>query len=429
MKSQIHMNALNKKRVAYLIASVLIVLYMVLTSAVANAQDQGYIYGKVHTIDGKTYEGHLRWGKEETFWDDIFNSSKEDNDWLRYLDRGDFKYVRNNRYSDDDDSGLFGNWGSIWRDDYSSYTHQFAIRFGDIDKIEITGRDDVDVTFKDGKTWELEGGSNDVGATISVFDPEIGKIKLNWSRIDEIEFMSTPKKIKGKAGEPLTGTVETRKGSFTGLIQWDHEECLSIDKLDGDTNDGDVSIEMGNIRSIERDGRGSTVILKSGRELYLWGSNDVNDENRGVIVKVPELGKLKIDWDEFISVTFDDEPKGSGASYDSYGTPKELSGTVLTRDGESFSGRIVYDLDEAYDFEMLDGNDDDIEFIIPFRNVKNIKIKNFDFSEVTFRNGRSMLLGDSQDVSDKNDGMLVFTDGDKDPLYIPWDDIDEISFD
>ena len=47
---------------------------------------------------------------------------------------------------------------------------------------------------------------------------------------------------------------------------------------------------------------------------------------------------------------------------------------------------------------------------------------------VTFRNGRSMLLGDSQDVSDKNDGLLVFTDN-GDPSYIPWDDIDEISFD
>ena len=136
MKSQIYMNTVNKKRFSYLIASALIVLYMLLASFSLQAQDQGYIYGKVHTIDGKTYEGQLRWGKEETFWDDIFNSSKEDNDWLRYLDRSDYKYIRNNRSSDDDD-GFFGNWGNIWRDDYSSYTHQFAIRFGDMSKIEI----------------------------------------------------------------------------------------------------------------------------------------------------------------------------------------------------------------------------------------------------------------------------------------------------
>ena len=420
---------INGQRMRYLIAGAIVAVYVFLTSFGLQAQDQGFIYGTVSTIDGKEYKGQLRWGKEETFWDDIFNSSKEENDWLRYLDRGDYKYVRNNRNNDDDDGGNWiGSWTNIWSDDYSNHTHQFAIRFGDIDKIQITGRDDVEVTFKDGKEWDLEGGSNDVGATISVFDPEIGQIKLDWGRIDEIKFMDAPNTIKGKAGEPLTGTVETRKGTFTGLIQWDHEECLSIDKLDGDTEDGDVSIEMGNIASIEKDGRGSTVTLKSGRKLYLWGSNDVNDENRGVIVKDPAIGKVKIGWDDFEMVTFDDKPKGSGPAYKDYGKPAALNGTVVTENGEKLSGRIVYDLDEEYDFELLDGQDDDIEYAIPFRNVKSVKIKNFNYSSVTLRSGKILLLGDGQDVSDKNDGMLVFT-SEGDPTYVPWDDIEEIIFD
>lgn len=419
---------INGQRVRYLIAGAIVAVYVLLTSFSLQAQDQGFIYGKVSTIDGKEYKGQLRWGKEETFWDDIFNSSKEENDWLRYLDRGDYKYVRNNRSDDDDDGNWIGSWTNIWSDDYSSHTHQFAIRYGDIQKIEITGRNDVEVTFKDGKSWDLEGGSNDIGATILVFDPEIGQIKVDWGRIDEIEFMEAPATIKGKAGEPLTGTVETRKGNFTGLLQWDHEECLSTDKLDGDTEDGDVSIEMGNIESIEKDGRGSTVVLKSGRKLFLWGSNDVNDENRGVIVKDPAIGKVKIGWDDFEKITFDAKPKGSGAAYKDYGKPAELKGTVITENGEKYSGRIVYDLDEEYDFEILHGNDDDIEYIIPFRNVKSVKIKNFNYSSVTLRSGKILLLGDAQDVSDKNDGMLVFP-AEGDPKYLPWDDIDEIIFD
>lgn len=419
---------LKRKRISYLIASALIAAYVLLVSFSAQAQDQGYIYGEVETIEGKVYEGELRWGKEETFWDDIFNSSKEENDWLKYLNREDYKELRSGGGGDDDD-GFWGNWGRIWSDEYSSYTHQFAIRYGDMEKIELTGRDDIEVTFKDGKSWELEGGSNDIGATISVYDPELGRIKVSWNRIEEIRFKNAPANISGKAGEALTGTVETEKGTFTGLVQWDHEECLSIDKLDGDTDDGDVSIEMGNIKSIEKSRRGSLVTLKSGREIYLWGSNDVNEENRGVIVKDPAIGKVKIGWDEFISVTFDDKPKTSGPAYSDYKTPKALQGTVKTEDGDKYSGRIVYDLDEEYDFEMLHGNDDDIEYIIPFRNVKSVAIKNFSYSNVTLRNGNSILLGESQDVSDRNDGMLVFTSGDEDPVYIPWSDIDEITFD
>jgi hypothetical protein len=222
--------------------------------------------------------------------------------------------------------------------------------------------------------------------------------------------------------------VTTTIGDFSGLIQWDHEECLTNDVLDGDSEDGDVSIPMGNIRSIERDGRGSLVTLKSGREMYLRGSNDVNSENRGVIVKSPDLGKVKIEWREFIRVDFDEKAKTSGPAYADYGKPKQLNGIVKTINGERYKGLIVYDLDEAWDYELLNGYDEEVEFIIPFRNIKSVSPKNYNYSTVELRNGDKILLGDGQDVADKNDGILIFT-ADDDPVYVPWSDLETVVFD
>ena len=59
--------------------------------------DAGFIYGKVTTIDDNTYTGNIRWGKEEVFWFDMFNSSKPGNENLRYLSAEDRDYPNRNR--------------------------------------------------------------------------------------------------------------------------------------------------------------------------------------------------------------------------------------------------------------------------------------------------------------------------------------------
>ena len=89
---------------------------------------------------------------------------------------------------------------------------------------------------------------------------------------------------------------------------------------------------------------------------------------------------------------------------------QRLTGTVVTVDGEEYEGLLAYDLDEAWEFEILDTNDDDVEFQIPFRNIKSIVPKNYNYSMVFLKNGESLLLGGKRDVSDDNDGILVFTE-------------------
>src|SRR5262245_22705067 len=49
------------------------------------ASDVGYLYGRVETVDGGVYEGQLRWGTEESFWDDLFNANKFENENIAYV--------------------------------------------------------------------------------------------------------------------------------------------------------------------------------------------------------------------------------------------------------------------------------------------------------------------------------------------------------
>lgn len=408
-----------------------LILAFCIIPALLTAQDSGFIYGKVTTIDDKEYKGAIRWGKEEVFWTDMFNASKEENENLRHLSRSEREELDERKYNEHNGGYIergISRWvNNNWSRDRYEHTHEFSVQFGEIKKIEITGRSRVYLTLQNGERMEVRGeGYNDIGTDIKVLDSEIGEIKLNWSKIDEIEFENTPANLGEKFGEPLYGSVRTYNGTFEGYIQWDHDERVSNDKLDGDTSDGDVSIKFGKIKSIENDGNRSTIVLNSGREMSLRGSNDVNSENRGIIVNSKKYGRVDIPWKEFRSLTFS-SAKEKLSTFNEFSSTDKIRGSVKTVDGKTYSGNIIYDLDEAYQMEVLQGEDDDIEYIIPFAKIKSIAPKNYDYSTVNLTDGTSLTLGESQDVSDKNSGVLVF-EGSGDPLYIPWEKIDVINF-
>ena len=390
-------------------------------SFAVNAQDEALIYGKLTTIDGDSYTGQIRWGKEEAIWTDIFNGTKEENENYRYLSRDQ----RNDMKEDRRRGNRWNGWNISWGNNDYETTHEFQARFGDIAKLEIERRSEVKLTLRNGESMFIENGSNDFDTEIHIMDTELGKTSFRWSRIESVEFMETPKNLREKMGDALYGAVAFYGGEYNGFIQWDHDERLSEDILDGDTRDGDVKIEFGNLASIERGRGGSNIVTKSGREMYLRGSNDVNSGNRGIIVTT-DFGRVDIPWNEFKKVTFSDAPSGAIA-YSTFSDMKKLSGTVTTTDGKTLSGNIIYDLDETYTFEMLQGKDDDVEYIISMGNIKSISPKNYDYSTVVLKNGTELLLGDARDVNEDNDGVLVFT-GSGDPEYIRWEDIKNITF-
>ena len=48
--------------------------------ATANEAQPGFLYGRIATVGGPTYEGRLRWGgTQEAFWGDFFNGRKDAN--------------------------------------------------------------------------------------------------------------------------------------------------------------------------------------------------------------------------------------------------------------------------------------------------------------------------------------------------------------
>jgi len=404
---------------------------LIILSNSANAQQKNvFLYGEVETIDGDTYEGYLRWGTDEVYWVELLNAKKTSNDFLKFLSSTEVEELAE---QSGENSWLGIDLGvlSIWEDKLSRTNHQFDTRFGDIKSIEPTGRSKAKITIKNGVILEVSGeGYSDIGGAVVVMDNELGEVSLKWSRIEKVNFMPARKNELTKPfGRPIYGKVHAgRKGTYTGLIQWDEDERFQKEILDGKDRGDDREIPFRSIRKIEKERNGARVTLKSGRELLLTNSNDVNNENRGVIVFDPEIGRIDIPWRDFVDLEIIDEDS-RGMSYNDFPVSEGISGTVVTIEGDEYKGLLVYDLDESWEFEILDGRDDRVEFDIPFRNVRSIIPKNYNYSLVKLKNGTSLLIGDERDVTDANDGLLVFTSSKDEPIYIKWSKIDEIIFD
>ncbi len=407
-------------------------LALVITSLIAEppaGQDDVFMYGKIVTVDEKSYEGPIRWGREEVYWVDLFNAAKQENENLRYLserDRERLDAQQNDSWismSDNVARWVSGRFSNHRRD----YTHQFTCQFGDIKSIRPTGSQRAEIELRNGTRVEVDGeGYNDVGNDIVILDKELGEVTLRWNRIEKVEFMKTPSALPGKFGEPLYGTVEAFGKKVSGYIQWDHDERLSTDKLDGESEDGKLSIEFGKIRSIEKKGGRSIVELKSGRRFEMSGSNDVAKGHRGVIVMNRDFPAFDIPWSEFDKVTFSDNADGDLLTFSDYKNPKELNARVKTRDGSTLSGRLIFDLDEAYDFELLQGKEGEFEYTIPFRSIKKITAKGSRRSVVELVGGKTVTLDDAQDVGDRNQGLLIFPGKERSSTYIPWAEVESI---
>jgi len=383
----------------------------------ASAGAEGFLYGTILTEGGRQYTGILRWGDEEAFWDDLFNGDKSK---LPYMDR--LPEDRRKRR----EIKVFGLRISYdWDED--AMGRQFVTRFGEIQEIRPLSGDKVDVKMKGGSTYRLDGGSNDIGATISVQDPEAGTVEIEWKKMERIEFASAPASLRPEV-QRLYGEVTTENGMFRGFIQWDSQECLSTDKLDGDSEDGRLSLEMGRIRAIEKKSRSSsTVEMKDGRKWDLRGTNDVDSSIRGISVEDERFGRIKISWDSFRRVEFRPAP-GSGRAYAEYKPGAPLRGSVTDHDGKTWKGRLIFDLDESESWEMLNGERQGVEYDTPMEMVRSIEPRDKDSCTIALREGRELRLEDGQDVSEANAGILVIPDGTGSEQYVPWDQVRRIDF-
>ena len=386
-----------------------------------SADNSGRIYGKILTVDGDTFEGLIRWDKNEGSWVDVLDGTKE-------RPRSKSKSSRRKKYRDKDRSiEIFGI--SLSRTTVSwDLNSQSGIRFGHIKSMEVIGDDEVLLTLKSGEEVELSGGSTDIGdgiREIVIEDIDEGEIELVWDDIETIEFMQGSSNLESNFGDRIYGTLTTRRGEeFTGHICWDIDEIMSIDILDGDYKGRRRKIKFKKIASIERySSSGAKVVLKNGDEMILRGTNDVDDSNSGIIVSDVAFGQIRVDWDEFDNVVFSEPARQE--QYKKFDGGKPIYGTVYTEDGEEYTGQIRWDDDEEFTWELLNGNNHDVEFNIEFGKIKEIEKKSYRSSIVTVSDGRTFRLRGSNDVDEDNKGIFIIDDN-GDEEEVEWEDFSKL---
>ncbi len=409
-------------------------LFAFAASPAAAGDAQGLLYGRVTSRAGTVYEGRLRWGSEEASWVDLFNSAKAENPWREAA--GHDRTPRRVEVL-----GVPLPFASNPADE----DRQFIARFGDIAKITVGSGDKAQVTMKSGVVYRVFDGSNDVGAEVHVWDARAGEVSLRWERIATIEFLPTPPTLRGPAR--LHGTVRSREGEFTGTLQWNMRQALVTDTLRGEAGDAEKEIAFSDIASIERLSEASSrVTLRDGKRIELADRRDVDRGNDGIFVDDPRWGRVLISWGAFERVDF--TPGGTSPSYDAFPPGRPLHGKVTGADGKTHSGRMVFDLDEAETWEILNGNhlaarrahppapwdphrDDPagIQFNVPIPMVAAIEPIDDESARLFLRDGRETVLEGETDVGEWNGGMLIYENGAGKPTYIPWKDVRRVEFD
>lgn len=387
------------------------------------AAGEALLYGRVTTHDGTVYEGRLRWGgSEEALWGHYFNGFKGENPWAGYVasDR-----LPKERLSLD----LFGIELLRWERPVT-LGRPFMARFGHLARIEPRVRD-VWVTLKSGTVVRLDRfGADDLNDGVRVWDSSRGVVDLTEWRVRSIEFLPSPS--RGGGSFLLHGTVRTRQGDFTGLIQWDRQDCLGSDEIDGDLAGRALSVRFDAIRSIARHSRDSSLVtLRDGGELLLTGTREVGRGNRGIYVDDRRYGRVLISWDAFQRADFDGE--GAGPAYDDFPAGRPLVGRVTTRSGRRLSGRLVYDLDESETTDTLDAPWQGVDYTLPFALVASIELPGAGgagtpHATVSLRSGETLRLELTGDLGRWHAGLLVF-DGGPRPEYVPWAEVVRVDFD
>jgi hypothetical protein len=373
----------------------------------------GEIHGTVITEDGERITGAIRWDRNENFWDDPIDASKTERVWARDRSEGvDFR--------------IFGIRFLRAGGPRRLRTHsQFSIPFGHLAAVEPRAGGRARLELKNGETLEVLEGA-DLGHAVRgiVVRGPGGKVELEWEDLERVEFTAAPG--TGLDEKRLYGTVETTVGDFTGYVVWDKDEALTTDILDGEEDDQDREVPFADIAGIEKLGRRSSrVHLRSGEVMDLRGTNDVDDDNRGIDIGIENLGQATVEWDEFRRVTFTDPPPSP--RYDDFDGGRRLRGTVTTRDDEVMTGEIVWDKDERYTWEALDGEIQNVSFGIRFEHIDRIERVSRRAAKVVLKDGLELTLRESNDVNDKNKGIVV-TGPDGEERVIHWNDFVSVDF-
>jgi hypothetical protein len=388
--------------------------------------DPSRLYGRVTTVSGATHEGFIRWDTNEAGWFDILHVDKR-------LPERNLEDARRLGWEPEERERRIEVFGvgitfPNGRREISR-SSQSGIRFGHLSTLERVGSSRARVVLKSGEEFEFDGGG-DLGSSVSeilVEDVRGGQVELEWRDLRSVDFMSGPASAS-RWGERLYGTLRTRDGDrFTGYIAWDMDELFTTDVLDGEEGGSDREIPFGEIRAIRRNSSSSArVLLASGDEVVLRGSNDVDDDNRDIMVADPSFGEVRVEWDELDGVEFHAPP--ARPEFGAFTGGGRIRGTVVARGGATHTGAIRWDNDEEFTWELLDGElRDGVTLDIEFGAIRSIERRSYDRSLVTLLDGRTFELGGSNDVDEDNKGLYIERD-DGTLVLVPWDEFERADF-
>lgn len=393
-----------------------------IASSLAHAQPfQRLIYGEITLKNGSSYQGQIRWDNEEAMWENIFDAVKYEHPMQNLLPKDKPREGRSQP------TDFRFDFMELWADKSPVNDFPFRCSFGDIASLTAEKDNIVLLTLKNGHSIKLKNKSGDLKNDILIYDTTTGRLKLDFDDIRSIIFSSVPSDLKRSAGDPIYGKMLTTMGVFEGYITWDLEECLGKDLISGKHKGSKIDILFEDIQTLKAEKDGSLITLKSGRTLFLNDHDDVDSGNHGIAISSLTFGTLVVEWEKFISATFSVPPASLHSSYNNFSPPQLLKGIVQTTNNNEYVGQIVYDLDEVYNIEFLNGENNGFKYYIPFNGIARIEPQNDKFSIVYLKDGQQFLLGVHADVTAANHGLIVKPKDGK-AKYIEWKDIKGIQF-
>lgn len=404
----------------------------VLLSAVASAAlmaDDTRLYGRVTTTDGAVVEGYLRWDRNEAGpWDFLDGAKEIAPEVLREAERLDPELAAEMRRQRSIVAfGVRIRWEV---DDLAGPPQEpVAIRFGHIASLEPVDGRRVRLTLKDGSLVEMLGRSTDIGGAmrgLAVEPPSGNPVRLRWRELARIDFLEAPPGAAPPASDRIHGTVLTWSGhELTGYVAWDRDEVLGSDELDGRENGVDHRIPFDSIESIEPlDRRSARVVLRSGVERILRGTNDVEGSIRGIEVSIPGLGRAILDWEALRRARLHTWGEREGERH-AGATGERLRGTVYARDGRVLEGEIRWGLDEEHGWEVLDGRSGDTDFDVELGQIRSIQPDGDDAALLTLADGSTLRLEGTDDVGEGHRGVYVKPEG-RARRLVRWRDVDRV---
>ncbi|MGL5682929.1 MAG: hypothetical protein ACRDDZ_07725 [Marinifilaceae bacterium] len=352
----------------------------VLSTVVAQSYPSIHIYGKCKLMDGRELTGFITTEWKHNLWVASFWPFKATNESAKY-------FYGNTRIH-------FGPKRS-----FSPQLHMFSCRYRDLSKQRPITDDVMEVTFRNGETMQvLYNKSMAMG-----IHTESGFYNLRWNQIVELEYFEAPSNAKVPFEKPIFARVESIHGIYEGMVL-----TLNVNNIQQRTISGMDGMTLDDLLdATRRDPSYPLTRLKGNLYVYM-----------------PSFGHVRAPWSKIVGITRIDAGNLASYSYNANVKPKALIGSVTTNNDETFKGPMAYNLDATYNFEMLVGKNEEIQYDIVFDQISSITPLNYTSSIVNLRNGGKVILGDLDDVNGYNEGIMLLNE----LLYIQWKDVRTVKF-